>query len=47
MQNDYELYKLKAELCKAFSDPKSLMIIKTLFFMPASMLVPNITQKQR
>jgi len=28
--NDYELYKLKAELCKTFSDPKRLMIISEL-----------------
>jgi len=27
---DIELYKLKAELCKTFSDPKRLMIISEL-----------------
>lgn len=27
---DLELYKLKAELCKTFSDPKRLMIISEL-----------------
>jgi ArsR family transcriptional regulator len=27
---DIELYKLKAELCKTFSDPKRLMIISDL-----------------
>ena len=30
MNNDYELYKLKAELCKTFADPKRLMIISEL-----------------
>ena len=30
MNNDYELYKLKAELCKTFADPKRLMIITEL-----------------
>ncbi len=30
MNNDFELYKLKAELCKTFSDPKRLMIINEL-----------------
>lgn len=28
--NDMELFKLKAELCKTFSDPKRLMIINEL-----------------
>ncbi|MFC1905067.1 ArsR/SmtB family transcription factor [Chloroflexota bacterium] len=27
---NFELYKLKAELCKAFADPKRLMIINEL-----------------
>jgi len=27
---DYELYKLQAELCKTFSDPKRLIIISEL-----------------
>jgi ArsR family transcriptional regulator, virulence genes transcriptional regulator len=27
---DFELYKLQAELCKTFSDPKRLMIISEL-----------------
>jgi hypothetical protein len=30
MNNDYELYKLKAELCKTFADAKRLMIISEL-----------------
>ena len=30
MNNDIELYKLKAELCKTFADPKRLMIISEL-----------------
>lgn len=30
MNYDYELYKLKAELCKTFADPKRLMIISEL-----------------
>jgi ArsR family transcriptional regulator len=29
-KNDQELYKLKAELCKTFADPKRLMIINEL-----------------
>lgn len=29
-QEKLELYKLKAELCKTFSDPKRLMLIDTL-----------------
>lgn len=29
-ENDLELYKLKAELCKTLSDPKRLMIINLL-----------------
>ena len=28
--NDYELFKLKAEICKTFADPKRLMIINEL-----------------
>ena len=28
--NNYELFKLKAELCKTFGDPKRLMIINAL-----------------
>jgi DNA-binding transcriptional ArsR family regulator len=28
--SDYELFKLKAELCKTFADPTRLMIIDTL-----------------
>ena len=28
--NNYELFKLKAELCKTFADPKRLMIINEL-----------------
>ena len=27
---DFELYRMKAELCKTFSDPKRLMIINAL-----------------
>ena len=30
MNNDIELYKLKAELCKTFADAKRLMIISEL-----------------
>lgn len=30
INSDYELYKLKAELCKTFADPKRLMIISEL-----------------
>jgi DNA-binding transcriptional ArsR family regulator len=30
MNNDFELYKLKAELCKTFADPTRLMIINQL-----------------
>lgn len=29
-QENFELYKLKAELCKTFSDPKRLMLIDIL-----------------
>lgn len=31
VQYDLELYKLKAELCKTFSDPNRLIIINELF----------------
>ena len=29
-KNDFELYRLQAELCKTFSDPKRLIIISEL-----------------
>ena len=42
MNNDYELYKLKAELCKTFADPKRLMIINEL--RHGEKTVGNLTQ---
>ncbi|HEY97920.1 MAG TPA: helix-turn-helix transcriptional regulator [Dehalococcoidia bacterium] len=42
MNNDYELYKLKAELCKTFADPKRLMIINQL--RHGEKTVGNLTQ---
>lgn len=42
MDNNYELYKLKAELCKTFADPKRLMIISEL--RHGEKTVGNLTQ---